>query len=191
MIHPDDSIRTARLQLRRFTIGDLDLLDRLASDARVMEFLGGVKDRAATETMLRGRILDYYDQHPGLGIWATIERATGACVGFHVLNHMQGEPDIQVGYALFAAAWGQGYATEMAVALLHYGFATLELPVIVAITNLGHLASQRVLVKAGLHRTGQRLLSHPAYADQGPMAWFEADREPWLRRQAVLSSPSC
>ena len=179
MIHPDDSLVTDRLSLRRFTLADLDLLDRLASDPRVMEFLGGVKGRAATETMLRVRILEYYDRHPGLGIWATVERATGECVGFHVLNHIQGETDIQVGYALFADAWGKGYATEMTMGLLRYGFGRLRLPVIVAITNLANTPSQQVLLKAGLRRNGERLFAHAAYADQGPMAWFEADRDAW------------
>jgi [ribosomal protein S5]-alanine N-acetyltransferase len=178
--HSDPSLVTDRLSLRRFTLDDLDLLDRLASDPRVMEFLGGVKSRATTETMLRVRILEYYDRHPGLGIWATVERASGRCVGFHVLNHIQGEADIQVGYALFADAWGKGYATEMTMALLRYGFDALRLPVIVAITNVDHAASQRVLLKAGLRRNGERLLAHPVYADQGPMAWFEADRDGWL-----------
>ena len=179
MIHPDDSLVTDRLSLRRFTLADLDLLDRLATDPRVMEFLGGVKDRAATESMLRVRILEYYDRHPGLGIWATVERATGECVGFHVLNHIQGETDIQVGYALFADAWGNGYATEMTMGLLRYGFGTLQLPVIAAITNLANTPSQQVLLKAGLRRKGERVFAHPAYADQGPMAWFEADRDAW------------
>ena len=70
-------------------------------------------------------------------MWATIERATGAVAGFHVLNHIQGETDIQVGYALFTDFWGRGYATEMAMALLHYGYGTLGLPQINAITDLG------------------------------------------------------
>lgn len=184
MIHPTATLVTDRLALRRFTPADLDLLDGLGSDPRVMRHLGGVKDRAATETMLRVRILEYYDQHPGLGIWATEERASGRCVGFHVLNHIQGEPDIQVGYALCHAAWGRGYATEMARALVHYGFTTLKLPHIVAITNLDNAASQHVLVKAGLRRNGERLLQHPAYVEQGPMAWFEADCDEWLARHA-------
>jgi RimJ/RimL family protein N-acetyltransferase len=100
--------------------------------------------------------------------------------GFQDLNHIQGEIDIQVGYALFTEFWGRGYATEMAVALLRYGYATLSLPQIVAITNLQNTASQRVLLKAGLERRGERAFAHPAYADQGPMAWFESEREAWM-----------
>ena len=180
VIQPDESIVTPRLSLRRFTLDDLDVLDSLATDARVMEFLGGVKDRAATEAMLRVRILEYYGQHPGLGIWATVERASGRCVGFHVLNHIQGETDIQVGYALFTDAWGKGYATEMTKGVLRYGFDTLHLPVIAAITSMGNTVSQHVLRKAGLRRNGERLFAHAAYADQGPMAWFDAERAEWI-----------
>ena len=183
MIQSGDTLLTSRLSLRRFTLDDLDTLDRLGSDPRVTEFLGGVKSRSATDAMLRTRILEYYGQHPGLGIWATVERASGQCVGFHVLNHIQGETDIQVGYALFTDAWGKGYATEMTKRLLRYGFETLRLPVIAAITNLGNTASQRVLLKAGLRRNGERLFAHPVYADEGPMAWFEVDRDAWLARQ--------
>jgi RimJ/RimL family protein N-acetyltransferase len=67
----------------------------------------------------------------------------------------------------------------MAVRLLRYGFEDLGLPQIVAITNLDHVVSQRVLEKAGLVRRGERTFTHPALADQGPMAWFEADRTTW------------
>ena len=173
-------LETERLALRRFTLEDLDTLARLNADPRVTRYLGGVKDRAQTEAVLRTRVLAYYDQYPGLGIWATIERASGQVAGFHVLNHIQGETDLQVGYALFTEHWGKGYATEMAVALLRYGYATLGLPQINAITDLGHTVSQRVLLKAGLERKGERAFAHPAYAASGPMAWFESQRDAWL-----------
>ena len=173
-------LETERLALRRFTLDDLDTLARLHADPVVTRYLGGVKDRATTEAQMRTRILDYYEQHPGLGVWATIERATGAVAGFHVLNHIQGETELQVGYALFTDFWGRGYATEMTTALLHYGYGTLRLPQINAITDLGNTASQHVLLKAGLVRHGERAFAHPAYAASGPMAWFESHCEAWL-----------
>jgi ribosomal-protein-alanine N-acetyltransferase len=173
-------LETERLALRRFTLDDLDTLARLNADARITQYLGGVKDRAQTETLLRTRILDYYEHHPGLGIWATIERASGDVAGFHVLNHIQGETDLQVGYALFTEHWGKGYATEMAIALLRHGYATLGLSQVNAITDLGNVASQRVLLKAGLERKGERAFAHPAYAASGAMAWFESHRDAWL-----------
>jgi RimJ/RimL family protein N-acetyltransferase len=176
----DDTLTTDRLTLRRFTLQDLDLLDRLYSDREVMRYVGGTKTRAQTEALLKTRVLDYYEQFPGLGMWATLERASGACIGTHLLNHIQGETYIQVGYVLFSQYWGRGYATEMSIAILRYGFSNLALPEIFAITDRPNLASQHVLLKAGLERKGERSFAHPAYAASGPLAWFEAKREPWL-----------
>ena len=176
---------TERLALRRFTLEDLDLLDRMNSDPEVMQYVGGTKTREETQIVLRDRILGYYDEHPGLGIWATIERSSGTCIGMHLLNHIQGETFIQVGYVLFRDYWGRGYATEMSIALLRHGFMELGLQRIVAITNLPNVASQRVLLKSGLHRNGERAFAHPAYAKSGPLAWFECDAADWLADHPV------
>jgi RimJ/RimL family protein N-acetyltransferase len=96
------------------------------------------------------------------------------------LNHIQGESFIQVGFALVKSAWGRGLGTEMAFAVLRYGFGDLSLPQIVAIANLDNHASQNVLLKIGLQRRGERGFRHPAYASEGPLAWFERDRSGWL-----------
>ena len=165
--------------LRRITADDLELLVRLHSDVRVVRYTGGVYDRAGSEAMLRERVLGYYASHPGLGVWATLERSSGACVGIHNLNHLYGEADIQIGYMLYPEYWGRGYATEMCVALLRHGFVTVGLPRIVAITDPDNAASQHVLRKAGLEDRGERSLPHPNYAD-GPLRWFERDAVDWL-----------
>lgn len=179
MQDPHDSLTTARLALRRFTLDDLELLVRLHSDPRVMRYAGGLLSREQSLEVLRDRTLDYYEQHPGLGVWATIERSTGDCVGLHLLNNIRGESCIQVGYLLYPEYWGRGYATEMAVRVLRYGFEALRLPRIVAITALENIESQRVLQKAGLLRDGERSFAHPAY-QPGPLAWFERDAADWL-----------
>jgi len=57
---------------------------------------------------------------------------------------------------LFPQHWGRGYATEMAIALLRYGYTVLGLPLIVAIADLPNAESQGVLLKAGLQRKGER-----------------------------------
>jgi RimJ/RimL family protein N-acetyltransferase len=105
-------LTTARLALRRFTPGDMDWLAELYSDPDVMRYLGGVKDRAKAEELLDTRILKYYQEHPGLGIWTTVERATGTRLGFHLLNHIRGESIVQVGFTLEKSAWRKGFGTE-------------------------------------------------------------------------------
>lgn len=189
MQDPRDSLTTGRLALRRFTLDDLELLVRLHGDPRVMRYAGGPMSREQSLEVLRGRILEYYAQHPGLGIWATLERSTGDCVGLHLLNHIRGEPLIQVGYLLYPEYWGRGYATEMTLRVLRYGFEALGLPQIVGITDPANLESQRVLLKAGLVRRGERSFAHPAY-QQGPLAYFERDAADWLALHPAAPSPA-
>jgi ribosomal-protein-alanine N-acetyltransferase len=170
---------TPRLRLRRFTPDDLELHHALMSDPDVTRYVGGVRTRAESEEMFRTRVLPYYEEHPGLGAWATIEQASGECIGTHLLNHIHGETYIQVGYILAKPYWGKGYATEMATALLRYGFSGLGLPTINAITDLPNTASQHVLLKSGLRRNGERSFAHPRYAG-GVYAWFEREAADWL-----------
>ena len=172
-------LTTPRLALRRVTTDDLDWLAALYSDPDVMRYLGGVKDRTKAEEILNIRILQYYDQHPGFGIWMTIERATGTCLGLHLLNHIRGESIVQVGFTLAKSAWGKGFGTEMAAAVLRYGFVDLKLPRIAGMASLKNRASQRVLLKIGLERRGERAFPHPDYASEGAMAWFERDAADW------------
>lgn len=189
MTQPVPEVRTPRLSLRAFRSDDIDLIDRLNSDPGVMRHMGGPMSRWQSEQMLADRILAYTERHPGLGIWATMEIASGACVGMHVLNRMHGESHVQVGYRLFPAFWGRGYATEMSIALLRYGFVQLGLPTIVAITDPLNTGSQRVLEKCTLRRGGLRSFQHPAYANCGPQVWFERDAEPWLAEMAGCDQP--
>lgn len=174
-------LTTDRLGLRRFTAADRQWLVDLYADPVVTRYLGGVRGPDDVDQMLESRFTGYYDAHPGLGIWLTVERASGTRVGFHLLNNIQGESIIQIGFTLLRPYWGQGYGTEMAAAVLRYGFVDLELPVIAGIASLMNVASQRVLAKIGLERRGERAFPHPAYAAEGPMAWFEREREAWIR----------
>jgi RimJ/RimL family protein N-acetyltransferase len=173
-------LATERLALRRMTWADLEWFAALYADPEVTRHLGGQKTRAQVEDLMRTRVVDYYDTHPGLGLWMTLERSSGQPVGFHLINYIMGESIIQVGYGLLTSAWGKGYATEMAGALLGYGFEDLGLAHIAGMASLGNVASLRVLKKIGLERRGERAFSHPAYASAGPLAWFERDREAWM-----------
>jgi [ribosomal protein S5]-alanine N-acetyltransferase len=173
-------LTTERLALRRFAPADLDWLADLYSDHDVTRYLGGVKDRANAKDFLDTRILQYYDAHPGLGVWMTVDRASGVRLGFHLLNHIRGERIIQIGFALAKPAWGQGFGTEMASAVLRYGFVDLKLPLITGMASLQNHASQRVLLKIGLERRGERAFPHPDYVSEGAMAWFEREAAEWL-----------
>ena len=184
---PAFPLDTTRLSLRRFTPDDFDWFAGLFADVNVTRYLGGTRTRAQAAEMFDARVLAYYEQHPGLGMWMTEERVSGQPIGFHLLNHIQGETIVQVGFGLAKDAWGKGYGTEMAREVVRYGFDDLKLPHIAAIANLDNLASQHVLEKIGLKRRGERSFKHPAYASQGPLAWFELDADGWRSRASHLT----
>lgn len=172
---PHDILQSPRLLLRRFRdeATDFEHYAALYADPEVAVHVGGVQAREVALRTYAERVLDYYPRHPGLGIWATFERDTGAFVGLHLLNHIRGEDLIQVGYTLRRAMWGRGYATEMARAVMRHGFRTLDLSAIHGIVNRDNLVSQRVLLKLGMRREGER-----TFAQYGPkpLAWFECAR---------------
>jgi RimJ/RimL family protein N-acetyltransferase len=59
-----------------------------------------------------------------------------------------------MGYCLDEAAWGKGFATEAAGALLKWAFDTLDLNRVQAETDTRNTASSRVLEKLGFIREG-------------------------------------
>jgi len=152
---PTPWLETLRLAMREFTPDDFDDLFGLDTDPRVMKYIsrGKPATRAEVENSLR-RILRYPTLYPDLGIWHTSRRDTGAFIGFFALNYAGKSTDIEVGYRLLHHAWGLGFATEGATALVHYGFDDLGLDRIIGVTLPGNTASQNVLMKAGLADQG-------------------------------------
>ncbi len=143
-------IETARLVLRQFMPGDLEDLHAIFSDPDVTRYLpsGRPLPKDKTEAAL-GRYMHQWAQH-GFGLWAAVHKQDRRLIGFGGLMHLDGTPEVEVAYTLAKAFWGQGLATEIAQASIHYGFQVLGLDHIAGITAPANLASQRVLAKAGL-----------------------------------------
>jgi RimJ/RimL family protein N-acetyltransferase len=164
---------TLRLALREFAVGDADDFHRLNRDPRVVRYVGNGKPMSRTRVETRlAQILRDYPVYPGLGSWYATRRDTGAFVGWFALKYCPPTCDVEVGYRLIPAQWGQGFATEGATELVRYAFDDLGLERVIGVTHRDNRASQRVLEKAGLadhgwgHYYGKRL------------RLFAADRSP-------------
>ena len=147
-------LETPRLVLRRFTPADVDNLVSLNADPDVMRFLtGGIPTgRDEIENELLPAFLGYYERSDGYGFWAAIEKRTGEFLGcFYLTPQEGGAPgEVELGFRLRKSAWGKGYATEGARALIRRGFTESGVQCIVADTMAVNIASRRVLEKAGL-----------------------------------------
>lgn len=146
-------LQTPRLTLRRLTADDFDRVYQLDSDPVVTRYVLGVRTREEVAQYLTEVVADY-DLRPGLGRWAMIERATGAFLGIALLKPLEDSDHIEVGYRMHIPYWGRGYATEVARALVRYGFEQVGLARIVGITNPENVPSQHVLQKCGLRFEG-------------------------------------
>ncbi len=195
-------LESDRLLLRRFTAADLDRLVELDSDAEVMRFLNGGEPtpRDFIQHEFLPRQLAGYERAPGFGTWAAIEGSSGEFLGwFSFRPRQEGVPDeVELGYRLRRSAWGKGYATEGARALICKGFSELGVQRVVASTYEHNLASRRVMEKAGLtlarayRLTPAALLAQQSYQAVSSDPWDGDDVEYALAKAdwEGLRSPS-
>lgn len=147
-------LETGRLILRRLTEGDAEALYELDGDPEVMRFLTGGKptprDVIVTDTL--PRMLRSCELLERFGYWAAVEKSTGHFLGWFALCPRDGGEtgEVELGYRLRRSAWGKGYATEGARALIRKGFTDLGVRRVVAETMAVNRASRRVMEKAGL-----------------------------------------
>ena len=87
----------------------------------------------------------------------------GYCGLFYFLD-IHGQPEIELGYRLRRAAWGQGYATEAARLVRDYAFHTLHIKRLIALIDPDNVPSIRVAEKIGMHYESEVMLEgydHP------------------------------
>ena len=141
-------LRTERLVLRDFRADDLDAVLAYSGDPEVVRFMFyGPRDAAGARAYLDAMLASQAER-PRRVFELAVEQ-DGAVVGACDLT-LEGEREADLGYILGRSAWGRGLATEITRALVRAGFEQLGLERIFAVCAVGHAASARVLVKAGL-----------------------------------------
>jgi RimJ/RimL family protein N-acetyltransferase len=123
----------------------------------VMLDLGGPLSRAASDAKL-DRYAAAFRRH-GFCRWV-IEGRTGAFLGYAGVmpsspDHPLG-PHFDIGWRLRRNAWGNGYATEAALAALDDAFGRVGLREVVAYTAPDNLRSQAVMTRLRLQRVPSR-----------------------------------
>ncbi len=155
MVLTTPTLHTDRLQVRPFDDADADALYAMHSNAHVMRYWD------APPWTERNRAQQFIEKcrrmaNDGTGVRPAVDRLDdGGFIGWCSLTGWN--PDYrsaELGYCFTEAAWGHGYATEAARAVLQWAYDTLDLNRVEARADTRNIASARVLEKLGFVREG-------------------------------------
>jgi ribosomal-protein-alanine N-acetyltransferase len=145
-------LETERLLLRRFIMSDLDNLVSFYSDPDVIRYIPDAprsyeETREELEWFMNG-----HPKFPELGLWATIYKETGHFIGRCGLLPwtIDDQHEVEVAFAFSREHWGKGLGTEVAQALVQYGFGHLRLPRLICLIEPENQDSIKVATKIGM-----------------------------------------
>lgn len=149
-------VETERLFLREMLLTDVDGMFELDSDPEVHRYLGNkpVTNKEQMVDVINFIRQQYIDN--GIGRWAIIDKKTNDFIGWtglkfvtELTNNHKNYYDL--GYRLIRRYWGQGIATESALASLCYAFDKRNASEVYAMTDCENERSNRILKKIGLN----------------------------------------
>jgi RimJ/RimL family protein N-acetyltransferase len=144
-------LETERLRLRRLTPDDAAFILELLNEPAFLENIGdrGVRTLGDAYRYISDGPAASYRKF-GFGLYLVALKDSGVSIGICGLLKRDSLEHPDIGFAFLRKYWSQGYARESAAAVLHYGWTTLRLERIVAITKLDNQASITLLEKLGL-----------------------------------------
>ncbi|KPF73300.1 GCN5 family acetyltransferase [alpha proteobacterium AAP81b] len=163
-------IATERLILRQWRDSDREPFAAMGADPEVMAHFPALLTSAESDAIVDRLSTDIAAR--GWGLWAIECRDDGRFLGFTGLNPVTFpcpvEGDVEIGWRLARAAWGQGYAREAASAALAFGWQ-LGLPRIVSFTVPANVRSWGLMQRIGLDRRDDLDFDHPRLPADHPL----------------------
>ena len=147
---------TERLVVRRLRPHDLDDFAALCGDPVILRYMdeGRPLSRAETATWLDVTLANYRER--GWGCFGVTAKPEDRLIGFCGFSRPPDRPGVvELIYALAPSQWGRGYATEVARAMVAFGFERCGLTRIEATVDPANEASKRVLEKIGMSYVGR------------------------------------
>jgi len=164
-------LETERLRLSTWTETAVDEVLALHSDPDVSRFLD-IKGRAYDRVKAEARVAEWRRDFAerGLGKQRLTRKADGAFIGRAGFSIFVGD-EPEIGYTIARPHWGQGYASEIAAALLDWLFTTRSEPGAVGFAHVDNAASRRILEKIGMRPTHEGMIAdmpHQFYRKDRP-----------------------
>lgn len=120
-----------------------------------------------------------YEEDRG-GMNVLIDKETGKMIGQCglLLQQVEGDEFLEIGYSLLPDYWGNGYATEAAIKLKSWGFQNTDWPQLISIIHTENIGSENVAKKNGM--SNWKFL--PEYNGLA-VNIYRIKRDEWLNKQ--------
>jgi RimJ/RimL family protein N-acetyltransferase len=165
-------IETERLTLRPWCEADKPAFHDIINTPAMMAHFGGVAPRESIDALVDMMI--EAERRDGCSMWAVDWRETGALVGICGVRIQRSDEtlpvygELEIGWRIAEACWGQGVAREAAEASLAWAWANTEAPRVAAWTSTGNRRSWGLMERLGMVRTPELDFHHPRYAADDP-----------------------
>ena len=171
------TLRTERLLLEPYGPEDEEDFVALFQDTRVSQWMGDGPASEEADRALFGRIFTKVYAQDLFDVWAV--RRDGLLVGHAEIKSTDVVAGHEIIYALAPAVWGLGLGTEVAEAIVAYGFDTLALTTVHAPVAAPNKASLTLLDGIGFEHvrdiaeddgsTTRVLARHLTASDKSPL----------------------
>ena len=110
------------------------------------------------------------------GMNALIDKNTGLFVGQCglLVQDIDGQKELEIGYSILPRFWNLGYATEAAVKCKDFAFQNDLADSLISIISIENIKSEKVAIKNGMTKTRQTLFRKMS------VNIFRIDRPSWL-----------
>jgi len=158
-------MKTKRLGLRNWLPSDLEPFYKMCQDETVMRFFPKKLSEKDTQDFIN-RMQTHFKEY-GFCYFAVSVLETNEFIGMIGLLNQNFKSDytpcVDIGWRLKQNSWGNGYATEGAIACIDFAFKTLKLKDVFSFATLNNKGSESIMKKIGMKYIGQ--FQHPKIID--------------------------
>ncbi len=146
-------LKTERLGLRNWLPSDEAPFSEMSQDKEVMKYFPKLLNKEDSKNFI-ARMQNNFETY-GFCYFAMDILESGEFIGFTGILHQNYKskftPCVDIGWRLKKSAWGNGFATEAAMACLDFAFSELELNEIYSFATINNKGSEAVMKKIGMN----------------------------------------
>jgi len=144
------SLESERLLIRNWRLPDDEEEARaIFCDPEVMRFIPAGTFAPDAIPRILGRMIER-DERDGFGVWPVVEKASGRVIGECGITYIPDTTDVEIAWLFSRAAWGKGFASEAARAVLAHAFGPAGIARVYALVLPENKASIGVANRLGM-----------------------------------------